>query len=103
MTLDDIIKGHNVQDSGSFSYKNKIRITDKSFGTEENEVSGSGILGEMIKMHKNKYYEINKLKIIYIKVILLKTMRKILIFILLMQTICWAGEKDVFRDFFTSF
>lgn len=30
-------------------------------------------------------------------------MRKILIFILLIQTICWAGEKDVFRDFFTSF
>ena len=60
MTLDDIIKGHNVQDSGSFSYKNKIRITDKSFGTGENEVSGSGILGELIKIPKNTYYEINK-------------------------------------------
>ena len=62
MTLDDIIKGHNVQDSGSFSYKNKIRITDKSFGTGENEVSGSGILGEMIKIPKNTYYEINKIR-----------------------------------------
>ena len=60
MTLDDIIKGHNVQDSGSFSYKNKIRITDKSFGTGENEVSGSGILDELIKIPKNTYYEINK-------------------------------------------
>lgn len=60
MTLDDIIKGHNVQDSGSFSYKNKIRITDKSFGTGKNEVSGSGILGELIKIPKNTYYEINK-------------------------------------------
>lgn len=103
MTLGNIIKGHNVQNDGSFSYKNEIKITNEFFDTEKNEVSGSGILAELIKMHKNKYYEINKLKIIYIKVILLKTMRKILIFILLMQTICWAGEKDVFRDFFTSF
>lgn len=44
MTLGNIIKGHNVQNDGIFSYKNEIKITNEFFDTEKNEVSGSGIL-----------------------------------------------------------